>query len=79
MLSSFPRDVLGETWDLIESISERFPTYSLITSQKDCEGRVRAAVGITCTSSALQWQEAWYLYGQIQSGSGEGGLFFSDG
>ena len=28
MLSFFPRDVLDEIWDLIESISEGFPTYS---------------------------------------------------
>ena len=30
MLSFFPRDVLGEIWDLIESVSEGFPTYSFI-------------------------------------------------
>ena len=24
----FPRDVLDEMWDLIESVSEGFPTYS---------------------------------------------------
>ena len=28
MLSFFPRDVLGEISDLIESVSEGFPTYS---------------------------------------------------
>ena len=28
MLSFFPLDVLGEIWDLIESVSESFPTYS---------------------------------------------------
>ena len=27
MLSFFPRDVLGEIWDMIESVSEGFPTY----------------------------------------------------
>ena len=27
MLSFFPRDVLDEIWDLIESVSEGFPTY----------------------------------------------------
>ena len=26
----FPRDVLDEIWDLIESVSEGFPTYSSI-------------------------------------------------
>ena len=29
VLSFFPRDVLDEIWDLIESVSEDFPTYSL--------------------------------------------------
>ena len=29
MLSFFPRDVLNEIWDLIESVSKGFPTYSL--------------------------------------------------
>ena len=28
MLSFFSLDVLGEIWDLIESVSEGFPTYS---------------------------------------------------
>ena len=28
MLSFFPLDVLDEIWDLIESVSEGFPTYS---------------------------------------------------
>ena len=28
MLSFFPRDVLDEIWDLIESVSKGFPTYS---------------------------------------------------
>ena len=30
VLSLFPRDVLDEIWDLIESVSEGFPTYSFI-------------------------------------------------
>ena len=30
MLSFFPRDVLDEIWDLIESVSEGFPSYSYI-------------------------------------------------
>ena len=30
MLSFFPLDVLDEIWDLIESVSEGFLTYSLI-------------------------------------------------
>ena len=30
VLSFFPRDVLDEILDLIESVSEGFPTYSLL-------------------------------------------------
>ena len=30
MLSFFPRDVLDEIWDLIESVSEGCPTYSSV-------------------------------------------------
>ena len=32
MLSFFPRDVFDEILDLIESVSEGFPTYSAITN-----------------------------------------------
>ena len=27
-MSFYPRDAIGEIWDLIESVSEGFPTYS---------------------------------------------------
>ena len=30
MLSFFPQNVLDDIWDLIESVSEGFPTYSLM-------------------------------------------------
>ena len=33
MLSFFPRDILDEIWDLIESVSEGFATYSRNTIQ----------------------------------------------
>ena len=37
MLSFFPRDVLDEILDLIESVSEGFPTYSLhVLSYSQC-------------------------------------------
>ena len=38
VLSFFPRDVLDEIWDLNESVSESFPTYSCetIRSQDIC-------------------------------------------
>ena len=32
MLSFSPRDVLDEIWDLIESVSEGFPTYFCLSS-----------------------------------------------
>ena len=35
MLSFFPRDVLDEIWDLIESVSEGFPTYSRDIKEND--------------------------------------------
>ena len=35
MLSFFPLDVLDEIWDLIESVSEVFPTYSLYIACND--------------------------------------------
>ena len=31
----FPRDVLDECWDLIESVSEGFPTYSWFSFVKE--------------------------------------------
>ena len=34
MLSFIPRDVLDEIWDLIESVSEGFPSYSSILSKQ---------------------------------------------
>ena len=35
MLSCFPLDVLGEIWDLIESVSEGFSTYSSICTREE--------------------------------------------
>ena len=34
VLSFFPLDVLDESWDLIESVSEGFQTYSFIGEQR---------------------------------------------
>ena len=36
MLSFFPLDVLDEIWDLIESVSEGFLTYSWLWSTTQC-------------------------------------------
>ena len=38
VLSFFPLDVLDEIWDLIESVSEGFLTYSCTTSMKTTLG-----------------------------------------
>ena len=35
----FPRDVLDEIWDLIETVSENFPTYSWYCGGADQEER----------------------------------------
>ena len=37
MLSFFPLDVLDEIWDVIESVSEGFLTYSSMQLSKYCE------------------------------------------
>ena len=39
MLSFFPRDDLDEIWDLIGSVSEDFPSYSLLWSRMSPENR----------------------------------------
>ena len=50
MLSFFPRDVLDEIWDLIESVSEGFPTYSLTDNSIIY---VRSSRGIFVTTKNL--------------------------
>ena len=37
MLSFFPLDVLDEIWDVIESVSEGFLTYSCTPYSRDCK------------------------------------------
>ena len=49
VLSFFPRDVLDEIWDLIESVSELFPTYS------------NALVGDSRTGKGLVWRHLFPL------------------
>ena len=39
MLSFFPRGVLDEFWDLIESVSEGFPTYSSTPKERNAPTR----------------------------------------
>ena len=40
VLSFFPLDVLDEIWDLIESVSEGFPTYSYFNIIKNENARI---------------------------------------
>ena len=48
-LSLFPRDVLDEIWDLIESVSESFPTYCLkFDVQVRCTVRDIHGLLLTC-------------------------------
>ena len=51
VLSFFPLDVLDEIWDLIESVSEGFLTYSSICSIKGCTKELKTVV---CTSFLSQ-------------------------
>ena len=44
----FPRDVFVEIWDLIESVSEGFPTFSYIT----CSLLERRLLDTTCSPVA---------------------------
>ena len=62
MLSFFPRDVLDEIWDLIESVSEGFPSYSyrdrrtdarLIAISPEPFGRGKKKVGKGGTNNQL--------------------------
>ena len=41
-LSFFPRDVLDKILDLIESVSEGFPTYTLIKIKQEAHGPHRS-------------------------------------
>ena len=51
MLSFFPLDDLAEIWDLIESVSEGFPTHSYLT--------VSSAQDIQVLQSDLDTFERW--------------------
>ena len=46
-LSFFPRDYLDEIWDLIESVSEGFPTFSECRLSKNTRGVARRRPGST--------------------------------
>ena len=44
VLSFFPLDVLDEIWDLIESVSEGFLTYSSVTEFSEAEVQIRKSM-----------------------------------
>ena len=58
MLFFFPRDVLDEIWDLIESVSEGFPTYLLANLSRRLPGslldrQLSVVVVVCCMTSTL--------------------------
>ena len=46
MLSFFPRDVLGEIWDLTESVSEGLPTYSYVIFVSEVGSKINSNLPI---------------------------------
>ena len=44
VLSFFPQDVLDEIWDLIESVSEGFLTYSLMIPSSYCSHGLKSII-----------------------------------
>ena len=63
MLSFFPRDVLDEIWDLNESVSEGFPTYSYI-HEATVHGKTRSnnmsgGLNYSFFSTGRQHQSIW--------------------
>ena len=56
MLSFFPRDVLDEIWDLIESVSEGFPSYSRSTEN------IVKYLGCPKGIAVLDWWESSQMF-----------------
>ena len=48
MLSFFPLDVLDEIWDVTESVSEGFLTYSFINLKKTFDNYGMQPYGLPC-------------------------------
>ena len=48
MLSFFPRDVLDEIWDLIESVSEGFLHHSVLNTERE-KGNYGSGKGVEVT------------------------------
>ena len=62
MLSFFPLDVLDEIWDVIESVSERFLTYSSLLCADDIVLLSNTAEGLQNTLDKLGiFFETWNL------------------
>ena len=62
MLYLFPRDVLDKIWDLIESVSVGFPTYTLLTS--GFNNKKHHALSLFCSS-----QNIYQIYFQRMNNS----------
>ena len=54
MLSFFPRGVLNEVWDLIESVSEGFPTYSC-KNERSVVDYILASTSLFNSFTDLKW------------------------
>ena len=62
VLSFFPRDVLDEILNLIESVSEDFPSYSFITKYTDIfVQKMREAFALQKLLSFFFQQKYWHI------------------
>ena len=57
VLSFFPLDVLDEIWDLIESVSEGFLTYSYLQSKLQSKDKEASCFRLTITTTLQKWQQ----------------------
>ena len=57
VLSFFPLDVLDEIWDLIESVSEGFLTYSYLQSKLQSTDKKASCFRLTITTTLQKWQQ----------------------
>ena len=79
VLSFFPRDVLDEILNLIESVSEDFPSYSCSHSHNDApnpQGGFAERNIHSCTNSASM--SVLYCYEPFQCGFNHAAVFLLD-
>ena len=61
MLSFFPRDVLDEIWDLIESVPEGFPSYSRILVHEFCHFKIFVSTTTTNKNTFITGAQITYV------------------